>query len=73
MNTKSNIKTNNDHINFLVFVLENILLCLLLMKVVNTDTYFLDNREKDLQRTKEAIIANYGLRWGPKKANTDSP
>ena len=43
------------------------------MKVVNTDTYFLDNREKDLQRTKEAIIANYGLRWGPKKANTDSP
>ena len=50
------------YINFLVFVLENIFLCLLLMKVVNTDTYFLDNREKDLQRSKEAIIANYGLR-----------
>ena len=50
------------YVNLLIFVPENIFLCLLLMKVVNTDTYFLDNREKDLQRTKEAIIANYGLR-----------
>ena len=51
------------YVNLLIFVPENIFfLFLLLMKVVNTDTYFLDNREKDLQRTKEAIIANYGLR-----------
>ena len=66
MNTKSNIKTNNDHDHVCKSSYfcagKYFFLCLLLMKVVNTDTYFLDNREKDLQHTKEAIIANYGLR-----------
>ena len=65
MNTKSNIKTNNDHDHVCKsshFCAGKYFSCLQLMKVVNTDTYFLDNREKDHQRTKEAIIANYGLR-----------